>query len=141
MKESKSPRYIDFPGLFCYTYTMTKPIGHAARRELYSRYKYEAIKKRGLRFNLTDKQFYTITSKNCHYCGSPPGRLIYRPPANGGYRYNGIDRIDNTKGYLIDNVLPCCTRCNAFKRTHDYYYFISMCKAIGNNLLYPSEGT
>jgi hypothetical protein len=29
--------------------------------------------------------------------------------------YNGIDRIDNTKGYTSGNCLACCIRCNKLK--------------------------
>jgi len=29
---------------------------------------------------------------------------------------DGLDRIDNTKGYVIDNVVPCCGHCNLMKR-------------------------
>jgi hypothetical protein len=28
---------------------------------------------------------------------------------------NGIDRVDNTKGYSVDNCVPCCRRCNVAK--------------------------
>jgi 5-methylcytosine-specific restriction endonuclease McrA len=37
--------------------------------------------------------------------------------AHGGtdYIYNGIDRIDNERGYLPDNAVPCCKRCNQAK--------------------------
>lgn len=28
---------------------------------------------------------------------------------------NGIDRVDNTKGYSIDNCVAACRRCNVAK--------------------------
>jgi hypothetical protein len=31
--------------------------------------------------------------------------------------FNGIDRVDNTKGYTLENCVPCCTRCNLAKHT------------------------
>jgi hypothetical protein len=34
----------------------------------------------------------------------------------GKYVYNGIDRLDNTKGYTIDNIVPCCYKCNVLKK-------------------------
>lgn len=35
--------------------------------------------------------------------------------AYSSYRYNGIDRVDNNKGYEIENVVTCCTDCNKKK--------------------------
>ena len=29
--------------------------------------------------------------------------------------FNGVDRTDSTKGYVPDNVLPCCQMCNFMK--------------------------
>jgi hypothetical protein len=33
------------------------------------------------------------------------------------YYYNGLDRIDSSKGYTRDNVEPCCVICNTMKWT------------------------
>ena len=30
---------------------------------------------------------------------------------------NGVDRVDNTKGYSVDNSVPCCKFCNTAKHT------------------------
>ena len=49
--------------------------------------------------------------KNCSYCGSPPSNIGTR--GNGTvFIYNGLDRIDSSKGYTEDNVRPSCKRCN-----------------------------
>jgi hypothetical protein len=43
------------------------------------------------------------------------------------FRYNGIDRIENTKGYSIDNCAPCCKICNNSKSTlskEEWFYWI-----------------
>ena len=29
--------------------------------------------------------------------------------------YNGIDRVDNSKGYTLNNILVCCYDCNTKK--------------------------
>ena len=34
----------------------------------------------------------------------------YKPLA-----YNGLDRVDNSRGYEPSNVVPCCRRCNRAK--------------------------
>jgi len=38
---------------------------------------------------------------------------------NGDYIYNGLDRADNSKGYELDNVVPCCGRCNRAKNAYN----------------------
>ena len=30
-------------------------------------------------------------------------------------KINGIDRVDSGKGYVINNVVPCCKYCNIAK--------------------------
>jgi hypothetical protein len=42
-------------------------------------------------------------------------------------KYNGIDRIDSTRGYLVGNVVACCKYCNTSKNTmtqKDFKQFI-----------------
>lgn len=90
--------------------------GNAALNNLFKKYKNSA-KKRNYEFELTIDQFQTITSRNCHYCGLRPEQSSY---SNGSktsdYIYNGIDRVDNTKGYVLENIVPCCKHCNFAKR-------------------------
>jgi hypothetical protein len=31
------------------------------------------------------------------------------------YIYNGVDRVDSSKGYVKENVVPCCKWCNIAK--------------------------
>ena len=37
---------------------------------------------------------------------------------------NGIDRIDNNKGYTKENCVPCCDICNRIKMDLPYNVFI-----------------
>ena len=84
-------------------------------------YQYSAAaKRRNHCFELSHTQFEIITSKDCFYCGEPPRNVArvsrgskYR---NSEFKYNGIDRVDNTKGYTYDNSVPCCKQCNFAKR-------------------------
>jgi 5-methylcytosine-specific restriction endonuclease McrA len=70
--------------------------------------------KRGYEFLLTENQFKEITQKNCYYCGIKP--LNKMKTSNDEYVYNGVDRVNNTKGYILDNVVSCCETCNKAKR-------------------------
>lgn len=70
-----------------------------------SKYKFNA-KKRGFAWNLTDEQFSTFWQKPCNYCGDKIETL-------------GVDRVDSSKGYSLDNVVSCCEVCNRVKMAHD----------------------
>lgn len=88
--------------------------GLASIRQTIRTYKLNA-KKRGLEYGLTDKQFEEITQKDCYYCGAKPKTISTLNNGNGDYKYNGIDRINNNKGYIIGNIVPCCRKCNRAK--------------------------
>ena len=90
--------------------------GLASMRQAINYYKANA-RKRGYIFNLTEEQFAEITKRDCHYCEAKPNNTVRRLRGNGDYTYNGIDRIDNNKGYTMDNVVPCCKICNQAKHT------------------------
>jgi hypothetical protein len=92
----------------------------AAKNLLYSRYRRHA-KERGYCFDIQFEDFFKITSNECYYCGRLPKNVAKL--GNSMYAYNGIDRIDNTKGYTIDNCVPCCFCCNRAKdkREKDEY--------------------
>lgn len=75
-------------------------------------------RRRGIAFHLSRAQFEALVTSACHYCARPP----YTPwnfQATGQMRdlfyYSGIDRLDNEKGYVVDNVVPCCKECNGLK--------------------------
>lgn len=59
------------------------------------------------------EEFYSISQKDCFYCSDKPNNVIKRK--NKIFKYNGIDRLDNSKGHIIDNIVPCCKYCNFAK--------------------------
>jgi 5-methylcytosine-specific restriction endonuclease McrA len=66
-------------------------------------------------WNLSEDLVAEITKATCVYCGRPPS-LTYKSLTKGAaWLYNGIDRVDNARGYEPDNVVPCCKRCNLMK--------------------------
>ncbi len=88
--------------------------GQAGKNHLYRRYIHNA-KKRNLEFNISKEYLLTITQQNCIYCGQSPKQVINSEQENAAYIYNGIDRIDNLKGYVYGNCAPCCIQCNRAK--------------------------
>lgn len=79
-------------------------------KTMYQDYKHNAWS-RMLSFKITFKQFVRITSQSCFYCKQEPTerfRKFY-------FKANGIDRKNNSKGYVLTNLVPCCTICNRAK--------------------------
>ena len=79
-------------------------------------YRSEA-KKRKLEFDLTFEQFMAFWQKPCYYCGSAVKTI-------------GLDRVDNSKGYIITNVVSCCWRCNDWKKASSQSDFLNHCYKI-----------
>jgi len=98
------------------------PKGESAFNVKYGKHKY-TTNKRELECNLSSDQFRDITSQNCHYCGSTPSQVTKNQNNNGDYISNGVDRVNNDRGYYVDNVVPCCAPCNYAKRNMTYNEF------------------
>lgn len=76
----------------------------------------QGAKKRGYIWDLSKEKFRGITKQNCFYCGVAPKKCYQTTRGlNGRGFFNGIDRIDNNKGYTEDNIVPCCGTCNKAK--------------------------
>ena len=90
------------------------PSGVAAFGAMYGSMKQHAGL-RGIPWNISREQVKEITSQNCHYCGKEPRQISKSSKNNGIYIHNGIDRMDSSIGYEIDNCVPCCKTCNFAK--------------------------
>ena len=92
--------------------------GEAAFKELFKNHRRRALK-RGCEWKLTRDDFRELTSQCCFYCGVEPKQDIdaNRPYRRryGHYFYNGLDRVDNSRGYIRGNVVACCGQCNRAK--------------------------
>jgi hypothetical protein len=74
----------------------------------YSDYKRSAIT-RNKSFEISKEVFDKVRSENCYLCGKQ----------NSINHKNGIDRVDNAKGYVEDNIKSCCSDCNYLKRDYE----------------------
>ena len=92
------------------------PSGEGAFNYLFKRYQIDAIKRK-IYFNLTKEEFKHLTKGSCFYCGKNPTSVCKPKYGNGTYVYNGIDRIDNTKEYSMQNCESCCQNCNSKKNS------------------------
>lgn len=70
----------------------------------FNKAKREAVK-RGLEFTLTLEDYNKLIVLPCHFqCGNPVS-----------IAGSGLDRLDNLKGYTLENSVPCCPICNPVK--------------------------
>lgn len=70
--------------------------------------------KRSREFALTFDQFMTFWQKPCRYCTEAIPTI-------------GLDRLDNTKGYLLTNIVPCCSECNRIRSNKFTYQEMITC--------------
>ena len=108
--------------------------GESAFNRLYDTYRRRSLKK-SFSFDLSKEEFKKITSKNCFYCGVEPRQITGKGNGKyyGEYIYNGIDRIDTSRGYEEGNIVPCCGQCNVAKNNHSYEEFFDWVGRIYNN--------
>lgn len=82
----------------------------------YKEYK-ENARVRKIVFRLSVKYFKENFNKYCSYCGDKIKTI-------------GIDRVDNSKGYIKDNCVLCCKICNRMKLNYSLEDFIKQCEKI-----------
>jgi hypothetical protein len=76
-----------------------------------------SAKKRNHLFEIKREYVDVVTQQHCYYCGIEPSNTMRVPHNTDILKYNGLDRIDNTKGYTESNTVPCCRTCNIAKNT------------------------
>lgn len=81
----------------------------------------DTVKQGGFIINITYEEYLSLREKPCFYCGDEFQR--------GRHSYS-LDRVDNAKGYLRDNIVPCCYRCNHAKAKLTQDEFIKLCHLV-----------
>lgn len=106
-----------------------KGYGESLRNRIIDSYKRNA-KNKDISFRLTDKDLQKLLSGNCFYCGCVPSKTIKKKGFYGEFTYNGVDRLDNHKGYTKENSVSCCSFCNYTKNATDYNKFIKWIRQV-----------
>jgi hypothetical protein len=110
------------------------PQGEAAKRNLMYQYR-RGAERRNIEFFLTEEQFEKIVIGKCHYCGDELTNVIKgQGKTSGDFAYTGIDRLDSTKGYTLQNSVSCCWMCNNMKHVHSKEVFLNHIKKIYNKI-------
>ncbi len=93
---------------------------------IFKRYRANA-RKANRDFDLTINPFIEMILDDCFYCGAAPSTRRIT------LLYNGVDRIDNTKGYSEKNCVPCCSICNFAKSNMPAPDFVDWMRRIRTN--------
>lgn len=81
---------------------------------------------RKYKFLLTLREFSSFWQLPCFYCGAAILTI-------------GIDRLINSIGYQMDNVVACCKSCNFMKGKQDLEEFLGRCLEITNRHIKTGE--
>jgi hypothetical protein len=109
-----------------------KAYGEAEFNRLFDAYRRSAQKDER-EFSLSEDEFRTLTKGDCYYCGSEPKQAFCRSNSTP-YFHNGLDRINNHRGYVVGNVVPCCKHCNYAKRDLSQADFIAWLQQASDHL-------
>ena len=105
----------------------------------YRSYKFGAKRKTNTYdFSLTFEDYKTLVHQSCYYCGQEPYdvKFLYNRKSKKeksldiSIKINGIDRVDNSKGYIIENCVSCCKMCNLMKLSDSEELFLNQIKLI-----------
>lgn len=72
----------------------------------------QGASKRGLTWELSKEDFKSLWQSPCSYCGDEIKTI-------------GIDRVDSSQGYTVENTVPCCKVCNQMKSNYSEKMFLA----------------
>lgn len=109
------------------------PDNQGALNLVFRHYKNNA-KKRKIKFNLSLNDFKSLVFDRCFYCGIDPQPSIFVSSQENRrdkeIYYNGIDRADNSIGYIFSNCVTCCSICNGAKSNLSFEDFQNWIKRL-----------
>lgn len=108
------------------------PDADAITRRIYNIYK-DSAKRRHIVFSLSLNDVKNLIFRDCFYCGDAPSNSHIYNNRKECIKYGGIDRVDNTLGYVLENVVPCCKNCNFIKQSVPIYIAKGMMEFINND--------
>lgn len=109
--------------------------GESSKNTVIASYKNNA-KNKNISFDLTNEKLIELFKGNCYYCNDEPKNILSKDILYGEYVYNGIDRLDNSKGYITNNVVSCCSVCNYLKNSYTDKQFLEIIFKIAKNFKY-----
>lgn len=90
------------------------------------------------RTDISFDKFKLLSKLNCFYCNIPPSNSYKDKPLKNKkeitiLNYSGLDQVIPRKGYVMNNVVPCCINCNRVKHVLSQDEFRKLVINIYNN--------
>lgn len=108
----------------------------SATKRLIGRMK-RVARERNYTWEIPDKDAEKLMQEPCYLCGVCGGNYLMMKGSHaqndvvyGKFTYNGLDRVDNSQGYVSGNVRPCCGRCNEIKMSSSLTELIDHCRML-----------
>ncbi len=126
--------------MFVMTNSFNRPDEESAFRATRLTYRTNA-ETRGLVFALTDSELRALFSSDCHYCGGAPSNVTKKARVGGQavFKYNGVDRENNTIGYILGNCVACCKTRNWMKQRMSPQEFIDHCRRVADRAVQTTK--
>jgi hypothetical protein len=89
--------------------------------------------KRGHAWHLTLDELDVLFAGSCHYCGTGPEQREFSRTNTHvtTIQLSGLDRLNGKDGYLFENVVSCCKRCNILRGRLPYDRYMAKRKLLG----------
>lgn len=110
-----------------------KSIEETSITSLYNQYRLKGLK-RGYEWKLSKSDFKILLMGVCFYCGAAPSNVHKGRYEDVKYIYNGVDRVNNSKGYVKNNTVSCCKHCNRAKNSMSFDEFKEWIKNVNTFL-------
>ena len=108
---------------------------HTAVERLFHLKVVNGLDRRDIALKMTADEYYNIAKHNCFYCQEEPKEFhLYKGKFSKkeSLFVNGVDRVDSSGPYSVDNCVPCCFDCNAAKRIQTQEQFFNKIEKIYN---------
>jgi predicted RNA-binding Zn-ribbon protein involved in translation (DUF1610 family) len=116
----------------------TKSIQVNQNQQMFRRLVLDRCRKHDIEISITVDDYSRLITQNCFYCNDKPrktNRFSNRKYVNTETVFaNGVDRIDSSKGYTLENCITCCTSCNYAKHKLTQSEFFDKIVKIYKNL-------
>lgn len=111
-----------------------KAKGYSIVTGLINYYKRNA-KMRNFVWELSRTDIEQLITSPCFFCKRSAQTRTFTQ-FNDSLLHNGIDRLDNNKGYTVENSVPCCKTCNLAKNDLSFDEFKNWVEVVYGSLFH-----